>query len=68
MNINKKAYNTVLIFLAEESPCTLVTNLVSKQSVLWIASHHNINFNESIKDIQFVDSDVDVHYVQLKFI
>ncbi len=68
MNLKKKDYNTILIFLSEPSPCTLVTNVATRSNVDWIAIQHQIDFDESIKDIQFVDSDVDVHYVQLKFI
>lgn len=68
MNINKKDWNTILIFLAEESPCTLVTNKVKSSEVLWLSSHYNMDFDEGIKDIQIVESDVDVHYIQLKLI
>lgn len=69
MNIkNKQVHNTILVFLAEPSPCTLVTNVATEKDVLWLSSHYNMEFNEAIKDIQIVESDVDIHYVQLKFI
>ncbi len=68
MNLNKRAYNTVLIFLAEQSPCTLVTNRITLKDVLWISQHYNMEFDSSIKDIQFVESEKEVNYVQLKFI
>jgi len=66
--MKKNLHNTILMFLAEPSPCTLITNKVTRKDVVLLSEHYNMEFNETIKDIQFVDSDVDIHYVQLKFI